>query len=49
LNPEFWRALGRALEWGLEWRARWHRLIDELAEGWTVEQAFEAIGAPPPS
>ena len=44
LDPSFWRALGQARRWRAdEWREHWHQLIDELADGRSVEDFFEAL------
>jgi hypothetical protein len=46
LDESFWRALGKAQGWRRsEWREQWHRLIDELADGRSVEQFFRKLGA----
>lgn len=51
LNPKFWQALGKTMEWkewpGLdkdaEWYTEWHRMIDMLVDSKTIEQSFETL------
>jgi len=51
LDPLFWQALGKALEWpepvcdccGATWHYRWERMIEHLAKGGTIESYFESL------
>jgi hypothetical protein len=44
LDPLFWEALGRAMDWmGGEWKAAWHRFVDYFAERKTPEAFFASL------
>lgn len=53
LDPLFWQALGKALEWhkepigdfhrGTVWIFKWHQFIDALVEGQTPDQFFKEL------
>lgn len=49
LDPKWWQALGKSLNWGdgwgemlneEGWKHHWHRFIDHLAEGKDAESFF---------
>jgi hypothetical protein len=45
LDPTFWQALGKGLEWEQpdRWKIEWHRFIDQLADGKDVESFFASL------
>ena len=44
LDASLWRALGEARGWApYEWRARWHRMIEVLADGFSIDEYFDAL------
>lgn len=55
IDPEFWRCLGKGLEWPdgwikdpapyfmEEWKAEWHRFIDKIASGGTPDEFFNNL------
>ena len=45
LDPTFWQALGKALEWDQpdRWKVEWHRFIDQLADGKVTEDFFASL------
>src|SRR5262245_42155991 len=57
LEPQFWRALGEALEWREHahkrspqydepWKAQWHQFLTCLATGKNATQFFAQLSAP---
>ena len=57
IDPLFWRALGRGLNWSLdlkdyiegiywaEYQLQWHRFIDHLASGGEIDKFFKDLTA----
>ncbi len=53
LDPLFWQALGKAMEWDkttghyrgfqTSWEVKWHRFIDALAKGKSPDEYFSNL------